>query len=140
MPSTPRRDNTLLYTVGGSIAALVIGFGGAWVYLQHHARLRAEPFFSQPVAVVTATSEHSVAATFAIRATGAEAGWVRAHRSAIEQIVKHALSETDLLAAIGPQGLGALQASLRDLVNKKLNTDYVQEVVITDFLVGDTSY
>ncbi|TFW10257.1 flagellar basal body-associated FliL family protein [Oxalobacteraceae bacterium OM1] len=139
MPRTAPRDNSLLITVGAGAAALVVGFAAAWLYQRHMVKLRSEPFFSKPVPVVTANSAHSVAATFAIRATGAEAGWVKKNQSALEQILKRTLTEADLDAAKGPQGLRALQGKLRDTLNQAMGTDNVKEVLITDFLVGDTS-
>jgi flagellar basal body-associated protein FliL len=139
MSSKKNRDNIVLYTVASASLVLFAGFGGAWFYLKHMDKLRSQAFFSKPAPVVTIAGDHSVAATFAVRTTGADATWVQANSHALEQIVKSALTEADMNTVRTPQGLRALQGSLRDAVNAALQTTKVQEVLITDFLVGDTS-
>lgn len=133
------RDNSLLVTVCATALLLCIGFAGAWFYLQHKARLRTEISFSKPVTVTTSTRTHSVAASFSIRTSRADAGWVDVNRQAMEQAVLIALASADLDAVLKPGGLRSFQSSLRNALNATLHTDKVEEVLLTDFLVGDSS-
>lgn len=135
----PVRDQSLLVTVCVTAVLLCIGFAGAWFYQQHKTRLRTQVFFSRPVSVTTGTRTHSVAASFVIRTRRTEAGWADDNRHAMEQVVQSTLASADLDAVLRPGGLSSFQSSLRNTLNTALHTDKVEEVLLTDFLVGDSS-
>lgn len=139
MAKPPKRDKSILYTVAAAFLLLVAGFAFVWFYQRHAADLRSRTVYSKPLRVVAAARNYSVAASFAVRVSGADADWVADNRRALEQVMQQALTTGDARAALTPGGLRALQESLRRAGNAALHTDKIQQVLITDFLVSDSS-
>lgn len=141
MPTTPARDRSIVYTIAFAFVVLGIGFAYGWMHRQQAARLReqAASVYSNPVRVVAGTRYYSVAASFVVTTSGADAEWVKRNRSGLETAAKQVLATQDMRAVLAPHGLLALQSTLRDACNAALRTHKVQQVLVTDFLVGDSS-
>jgi len=140
MPKAPTRDRSILYTVAAAFLLLLVGFVGAWIYQKHKAALRSETVYSQPTRVTASNHDYSVAVRFAIQTRGDNARWVGDHKAALQAIVQQALITDDVRQAREPGGLPRLEQRLRRTINSTLHTDKVQQVVITDFLVSESSY
>lgn len=140
--SSTTRDNSTLVTIVIGLLLTAVSFAGTWFFQQHrHQAALAEltSTYASPVPVITQTGEHSVAAKFVIRTSLADIAWVEANRKALEQVFQSALAQTDMKRVLAPGGLLTLQERLREEGNAALQTDKLQEVLLTDFLVGDTS-
>lgn len=137
MPKRSTRDNLLTYTVAITLAVLATGFAVTWLYLQRAEKLRTEVRYLTLPSVSISRDGHSIAATVAIRTSGADARQVADHQHALEQLAKRALMAVDPVRVRAPGGLQNLQQTLRESANTVLQAGSVQEVLITDFLVSE---
>lgn len=137
MPKKPARDNLLLYVIGIVTAVLAVGFTLAWLYLQYADKQSREIIFLKLPDVAISRDGHSISASFAVRTSAADAKWAAQHKVALEQIMKQSLLAVDPVRVRAPNGLQALQNTVRAASNLTLQTDKVQEVLVTDFLVSE---
>ena len=136
MPKRPAHDN-LLYVIGIVTVVLAVGFTLAWFYLQYADRQSREINYMKLPDVAISRDGHSISASFAVRTSAADAQWASQNKLALEQVMKQALLAVDPLRVRAPNGLQALQNTVRDASNLTLHTDKVQEVLVTDFLVSE---
>lgn len=135
MSSKAARDNNLIvYSLVIVSVVLIVGYAGAWWYRQHMEQLRRQVAYSQPLEVAVSNDDYSVAAKLAIKTSAADSEWVQKTRRVLEELARERLSDADPKRLLAPNGLKAWQDGLRDASNAKLNTDKVQEVLITDFV------
>jgi flagellar basal body-associated protein FliL len=139
MPAKIDRDNLIAYTLLATTFVLIAGFAIASAHQKRLVKAQMEPVFLKPFPVVTATRKHSIAATFTVRTRQSDEQWAKSNKAAMEEILKGVLISADLDGGLAPDSLRKLQESLRDTLNTTLQTTKVQEVLITDFLLGDTS-
>lgn len=133
----PVRDFSLPTVIAGALALLAAGFALAWFYLQHRERMQWETHYLTLPPVAISRDGHSMAATIAVRTTAADAGWIADNKRALQQVAHRVLMEADPQRMQAPDGLRALQTSLREATNAALQTDSVQEMLLTDFLLSD---
>ncbi len=137
MPKRAARDSLLLYVIGAVMVALAIGFALAWLYLQYADKQSREIQYLTLRDVAISRDGHSISASFAIRTSAADAKWASQHKPVLEQVMTQALLAADPIRVRTPDGLQALQISVRDASNQTLHTDKVQDVLVTDFLVSE---
>lgn len=137
MPKQAPRDKPILTIVAIVFGVLALGFAGAWLYLRHVEKLEAEVRYLRLPSVAISRDGHSMSATVAIRTNGAEADWIAKRKPTLELVVKQALMTADPVRSRAPGGLQALQEALKVSSNAALQTDSVQEVLVTDFLVSE---
>ncbi len=137
MPKQPTRDKPLLTIVAIVLAVLAVGFAGVWLYLKHAEKLDAEVRYLRLAPVAISHNGISMSATVAVRTSGSDEDWAREHGLALEEVVKQALLAADPERVRAPGGLQKLQESLKAASNAMLQTDRVQEVLVTDFLVSE---
>jgi hypothetical protein len=116
---------------------LAVGFGGAWLYAQHKDKKTREITYLKLSSVAVSRDGHSMRATFAIRTSAADAVWASKNKATLEQVMQRALLEADPAAARAPGGLAALQEKVREVSNATLQSQRIQEVLVTDFLVSE---
>lgn len=119
---------------------LLIAFAAAWWYLQHAERERQSSSYTSLKPVAISRGGHSIAATFAIKTSNADARWATQNRLGIQTALQQALLGVDPVQVRAPGGLHKLQREMQKSINGMLATDKVQEVVITDFLVSEGDY
>jgi flagellar basal body-associated protein FliL len=138
MPSQrPAHEHRVMYVVGIVLVILVLGFCGAWLYLQHVRQLDREVSYFRLPSVAVSRNGHSMSATFAIKTNGNDANWGAQNNRALEQVMRQVLTDADPQRTHAPGGLQKLQETLKAASNAALNTDKVQEVLVTDFLVSE---
>lgn len=137
MTKRPARDRLILKAIGVTLVVLVVGFGLAWLYMQHEERQSREITYLTLPSIAISRDGHSISAGIAIRTSAADAGWAKKNQDVLEQALKSALLEVDPVKVRQPDGLKKLQETLRDVSNARLQTTRVQEVVVTDFLVSE---
>ena len=121
---------------------MAAGFAIAWFFQQHRdqaALAELQNAYTPPVPVIMQTGKHSVAAKLVIGTTQADIDWAQKNRKALEQVFRATLAESDMKHVLAPGGLLGLQDRLREAGNAALQTDKLREVLLTDFLVGQTS-
>lgn len=133
----PVRDFSLPYVIAGTLLLLAAGFALAWFYLQHRAQLQWETRYLTLPPVAISRDGHSMAATIAVRTSAADAGWIADNKRMLQQIAHRVLMDADPQRMQAPDGLRALQASLREATNAALQTNGVQEMLLTDFLLSE---
>ncbi len=138
MPSKrSARDQLLMYVIGIVLAILAVGFTAAWFYLQHRQRLDGEIAYLTIPQVAISHGGHSIRASFAVRTSATDAEWAAASKPALEQVMMKGLMDADPQRALAPGGLASLEKTLLAESRAALQTDRLQEVLITDFLVSE---
>ena len=136
----PHRDHRLVRILLATCALLVLGFGAAWAYLAYSERQQLSSAYTSLKPVAISHSGHSMAATIAIKTSGSDARWAAQHRLGLEGALQETLLGVDPKRALAPGGLRELQQTLQAQLNARLQTDKVQEVLITDFLVSEGDF
>ncbi|OWW22654.1 hypothetical protein [Noviherbaspirillum denitrificans] len=137
MAKQAAREKNLPLIIAIAIAVLAVGFGGAWLYMQHKEKLERQITYLKLPPVAISHDGFSMRATFAIRTSAADAEWATKNKSTLEQVMKKALLDADPVAAREPGGLQALQEKVRQVGNAALQSQRIQEVLVTDFLVSE---
>ena len=137
MAKKAARERNLLSIVAIVVAVLGAGFGAAWLYMQHKDKQSREIAYLGLPSVAISRDGHSIRATFAVRTSAADADWASKNRLALESVIKQALLAVDPAEARAPGGLKALQDKVREVANATLQSDRLQEVLVTDFLVSE---
>lgn len=137
MPKRPARDNLLVKAVAVVLVVLAAGFVLTWIYLQYADKQSREINYLRFPSVAISRDGHSISASFAVRTSAADAKWASRNKLALEQIMKQTLLAVDPVRVRAPNGLQALQETVRAASNVTLQTDKVQEVLVTDFLVSE---
>lgn len=135
-------DNSILGYVVAAFVLMVVAFAIAWFFQQHRDQAglaQLQNAYTQPVPIITQTGKHSVAAKFTISTSQADIDWVQENRKALEQVFQATLADADMKQVLAPGGLLGLQERFREAGNAALQTDKLREVLLTDFLVGETS-
>ena len=130
-------EKNLLPIVAAVVVILVVGFGSAWLYMQHKEKLNRDITYLKLPSVAISRDGHSISATFAVRTSAADAKWASKNKAALEQVMMQALLSADPVQARTPGGLQALQDKVRETGNATLQSDRIQEVLVTDFLVSE---
>lgn len=137
MSKKPVREKNLVTIVGIVLAVLAVGFGIAWLYMQYEEKQSRKITYLGLPPVAISRDGHSISATFAIRTSAADASWASKNKVALEQVMKQALLAVDPVEARAPGGLKALQDKVREAGNTTLQSERIQEVLVTDFLVSE---
>lgn len=137
MAKKAARDKNLRNVIAIVVAILAVGFGGAWLYMQHKDKQEREIAYLKLPTVAISRDGHSMRASFAIRTSAADAAWAAKNKAMLEQVMQKALLDADPAAARAPGGLQALQVKVREVANTTLQSQRIQEVLVTDFLVSE---
>jgi flagellar basal body-associated protein FliL len=132
--NAPKRERPILRTVAVACVVLAVGFAAAWYYLQRQDKLRKQTAYSKPVEVSAAVKGYTMRLTFAVRITGADTDWASQNGAAIESAMKEAMTTVRPPQLATPDDMKQFQDRVRSSANAKLNTDKVQDVVVTDYL------
>lgn len=138
--SQAQRERSVLKTLLIAFALLAIGFSATWAYQKYAERQRLSSSYTSIKPVAISRSGYSIAATFVVKTSNADARWAMQNRSGIEAALHQALLGIDPARALAPGGLRELQQDMQARLNRMLGTNKVQEVVITDFLVSEGDY
>lgn len=130
-------EKNLLPIIAVVVVILVVGFGSAWLYMQHKEKQSREVSFLKLPSIAISRDGHSILASFALRTSAADADWASKNKGVLEQVMKQALLAVDPAEARASGGLQALQDKVRQAGNASLQSDRIQEVLITDFLVSE---
>jgi len=120
---------------GGAFVVLAVGVGGGLLYKWHAERQATEVAYLKIPPVSVRRAGYSIRASFAVRTSAADATWARTNKKALEQVITQALMEADPMHVRVPEGIKALQDSVRTAGSTALQTARVQEVLVTDLLV-----
>jgi flagellar basal body-associated protein FliL len=130
-------DHKLASIIGVVVAVLAAGFAAGWLYMQHKERQSREITYLKLPSVAISRDGHSMSATFAVRTSRTDADWASKNKDVLEQVMKRALLEADPVAARQPGGLQKMQEQVRGIANSTLQSERIQEVLVTDFLVSE---
>jgi flagellar basal body-associated protein FliL len=134
-PAQPRRDNIVLYAVGGALTFVLIGFVVAWFYFKQSAHLEPQVAYVSFGPLVVRASHYSIRTSVAVQTANSQESWVQDNKQQVELALQEALSGIDQDRARQPDGVAYLQTVLRDRVNAQLHTKNVQDVLLTDFII-----
>lgn len=135
MAKTTKKESSIVLTASLAIAALAVAFALTWLYLQYADKNRPEVAYAPFKPVVVRAQEYSIAASFVLQTSHADASWVSKNQKELETVLKSALNDADPKGIRAPNGLQALQVALKDAGNKALKTDKIQQFLFTDFII-----
>ncbi|MBC7499465.1 MAG: flagellar basal body-associated FliL family protein [Herminiimonas sp.] len=131
----PKKERSIVVTASLVVAALVVAFAMTWIYLQYASKVRVDVAYAPFKPVVVRAQDYSIAASFVLQTSTADAAWVAKNQKQLEAVLQEALNEADANGIRAPNGLQALQVSLRNISNEALQTTKIQQVLLTDFII-----
>ncbi len=131
MAKRSEKEYFLAFTVIVVLALLVTGFYFAWISKQRHVPVAYEKFSE----IVVTNESYSIKTDIAVQVASENEEWLKKHKASIESILKNALANADPKVATGPNGLFALQKSLKSASNRAFKTNMIQNVFFTDFVL-----
>jgi flagellar basal body-associated protein FliL len=134
-PSPTPRDNFLLYTVGGALTLVFVGFVLGWLYFERNASLQPQVAYVSFGPLVVRASTYSIRTSLAVQTSSAQESWIEDNKQRLQYAVEAALSNIDEQRVRQPDGVAYLQDTLRDRLNHDLSTGNVQDVLLTDFII-----
>jgi flagellar basal body-associated protein FliL len=130
-----QRDNFILYTVGGALVFVLVGFVLGWFYFERNAHLQPQVAYVTFGPLVVRATNYSIRTSLAVQTASAQESWAEDNKQRLEYSLQTALSNIDEQRARQSDGIAYLQNVLRDEVNRDLSTHNVQEVLLTDFII-----
>lgn len=131
MEKRSEKEYFLAFTVIVVLALLLTGFYFAWITKQSHAPVAYEKFSD----IVVTNETYSIKTDIAIQVASENEEWLRKHKAPIESILRNSLADADPQLATGPDGLFALQKSLKSASNRAFKTNRIQNVFFTNFVL-----
>jgi flagellar basal body-associated protein FliL len=130
-----QRDNFILYTVGGALALVLVGFVLGWFYFKRSAHMQPQVAYVSFGPIVVRASNYSIRTSLAVQTSSTQESWVEDNKQRLEYAMQTALSDIDEQRARQVDGIAYLQNTLREKLNHDLSTGNVQEVLLTDFII-----
>lgn len=135
-----KEDHPILKTLLVVFLLLALGFVGAWIYQRNAQRFESVSKYTLIKPIAISQHGYGISATVAVQVREKDVRWSYAQNERMELLLKEALVGLNLDAALTPGGLAAVQEEMAQMLRTKLDTDKIQAVYITDFLVSDGSH
>lgn len=118
-----------------AMLSLVASLAAAWFYLQSQPRIEPRAAFVDTGPMVVSIDGYNIATRMAVQTSKADGDWANSNRSALIQVLNHALATSNPKTLLTPQGLQNLQTVLADAGNAAMQTAKIQNVLLTEFLI-----
>lgn len=128
-------DNTIAYAIGTTLFCLVLGFVLFLPRLNASHKIAPTVAYASFGPMVIHVSGYAFSATMAVQTGAADAKWAAQNKKALGQILQATLTKADPRNLRGRNGLLSLQDELTVAANAAFNTEKVQSVLFTDFLL-----
>ncbi len=135
MATAIKKDNTVAIAACFGLFTLVVGFGLAALYFKNANKVRPDVAYATFAPVVIHSQDYSIAASFVLQTTPANAAWVEKNKKELDTILKSALNSVDPSSVLSPDGLQTLQTTLASTTNSVFKTEKVQQILFTDFVL-----
>lgn len=132
----PRKNEYFAtFTMGAILMLLVGGFIAAWLHVNSAPKIVVVTAYTQLGSMVIATQNHTIRANISIQTSKEHEEWGKKNKIVIDGIVKNYLADESTQKIIAKNNLATLQNTLKNLANTTLDTDKVEAILITDFLL-----
>jgi flagellar basal body-associated protein FliL len=131
MERRSEKEYFVAFTVITVLALLLSGFYFAWISTQRHAPVAYAKFDS----IVITNETYSIKTDIAVQVLSDDEIWLKKNKTSIGNILRNSLANADPKIATRPNGLLTLQEALKKASNKAFNTDTIQNVFFTDFIL-----
>lgn len=121
--------------VGIALFCLVLGFVLVWSGFDIAPKTQSPVAYVSFGPMVTRVPGYAFSTTMAVQTSAADAKWTTQNRKAISAVLQEALAKVDPHALRTPDGLAGLQETLKLATNRTLQTEQVQNVLLTDFVL-----
>lgn len=129
------RDNSVLYIAVAILLVLILALSGAWYYVKDSPRMMFRSAYLDTGQMIVAVDGYTIAARFSVQTSKDNGDWATENKKAIAGAIQKALVESDPRKMLTPSDLNALQSSLRKSGNALLQTDKIENVLLTEFLI-----
>jgi flagellar basal body-associated protein FliL len=134
--SKPKANtNSVAYAVAVALLCLALGFAFAWSRLSPALERKPTVAYASIGPLVVRLQGYAFSANLAVQTSVADAKWVDKNKRALSEVLQQALANADPDRIRKPNGLLPLQETLKDAANAAFNTEQVQNVLFTDFLI-----
>lgn len=130
-----KNPRPILLTAGLSLVVIASAILLTWLYLKNANKIRPTVAYSSFAPVVVRGPEYSIAATFALQTSPGDKSWVDKHQTQLTEVFKDALNGVDPAILRAPNGLLAVQKSMKEIGNTALKTEKIQQILFTDFIM-----
>lgn len=134
MARAKQSDNFAAYILITIICAVVC-VAMMWMYFDYKQRTASYLAYSDFGPIVARGSDFSIRASVAVQTRNEDTSWIEKNKKAVNMALQAALASADPVRVRAPEGVTYIQGMLRESVNASLGTQYVQEILLTDFIV-----
>lgn len=131
MAKRPEKEYFLAFTVITLLALLLTGFYFTWMSGQSHDPIAYAKFNS----ILITNQNYSIKTDISVQVASENEPWLAKNKKQLETVLRNSLANMDPKIATSPNGLQALQESLKDAGNGAFNTNSIQHVFFTDFIL-----
>lgn len=129
------RDYSVFYIAAALLLFLTLAFGVAWYYVKDSPRMMFRSAYLDTGQMIVAVDGYSIAARFSVQTSKDNGDWAIENKKSIAGAIQKALVESDPHKMLTPSDLNTLQSSLRKNGNAFLQTDKIENVLLTEFLI-----
>lgn len=122
-------------TMGAILVLLAGGFFAAWMHVNAAPKIVVITAYTQLGNMVIATQNHTIRANISIQTSKENEEWGKKNKTNIDGIVKNFLADENTQKIVAKNNLATLQDTLKNLANTTLDTNKVEAILITDFLL-----
>lgn len=134
MEKATDKEYFVAFTVLTVLALLAVGFYFTYVSL-NPSRNKIPVAYTKVGPFVVSNQTYSIQTSLSIQTDGEDAKWINAHKTSLESVLKNTISTADPKLVMSPNGLQAIQDSMKDASNKEFKTKAIQSVLFTDFVL-----
>lgn len=135
MTQINKRDRFVTIAIGVIVTVLVCALGAGWVWWRQANPSIAAPAFTVIGPIVSSTEKYSVSARIALQTGGDNAEWVKKNNTVLRGILEAALQSLEPRQVHATDGLLAVQTQLLSAIEQQLNTDKIEQLLLTDFIL-----
>lgn len=132
-PKADTQDNFFAYVAAAVVVVLVVIFVFTWSQTRSHSN-EPQVSFSPFGPYQIETEKLSISASLSVQTSRSDASWPNSNRQTLNNIFKRILATTDPKVLKTANGLQQLQDALTKGCDDELHTNYVQAVLLTDFV------
>jgi flagellar basal body-associated protein FliL len=139
MSKASSQDNFVAYVSAAVVICLTAIFLFAWNHIRAKGHdVQAVVAYAQFGPFQVENQNLSIEAKLAVQTSVEDASWPEANRKNLNAVFQRLLSEADMKAIKTPNGLRLLQDALTKGSNAAFHANYVQSVLLTDFVFEGT--
>jgi flagellar basal body-associated protein FliL len=131
MEKRSEKEYFIAFTVVTVLAVLLAGFYFTWSSTQRHDPVAYAKFNS----ILVTNQFYSIKTDISVQVSSENQLWLQKNKTSLGNVLRNTLANADPKIATSPNGLQALQDSLKKEGNSAFKTTAIENVFFTDFIL-----